>query len=175
MQTWFCRDIKSIISLLCPKRMQSFRQHTHTWMPKVWWSLANMHDGLNPKHSQVGGQQEEEETARHFNKPPLPSKHLFLLSIPASKLPIPFPLHPLHPYPSQPLSPHIHTPHTHYPTKCLFSGPHAGQMFLMSLMLAAHQQDATNPVTFSAINSQLGAHTSREKEGKEEGKGKRST
>lgn len=28
---------------------------THTWMPELWWSLANMHDGLIPKHLFASG------------------------------------------------------------------------------------------------------------------------
>lgn len=88
-------------------------------MPEVWWSLANMHDGLIPKHLRVGGQQEEEETARHFNKSPLPSKHLPVFSIPAFKLPIPLPLHSLHPHPFPPIfSPYPHPTRT-FPHKVL--------------------------------------------------------
>lgn len=112
--------------------------------------------------------------AKHFNKPPLTSKHLTLLSIPALKLPIPFPSSFTSPSPIPPTSfPHIHTPHTQFPTKHFFSGPHAGWIFLMTLMPTAHQHDATNPMTFSASSSQPGTHTPREKEAHEKGKGKR--
>lgn len=128
-----------------------------------------MRDGFIPKYSRVGGQKEEKGTARHFNKPPLPSKHLPLLSIPAFKLPTPSPLHSFHSHPFPPS--HFQTPHTHFPTKRLLSGPHAGQMFLMTLMPAAHQHDATNPVKFSANSPHPGAHTPRGK--RKKGRGKR--
>lgn len=90
-------------------------------MPELWWSLANMHDGLIPKHLFTSGEEQEEEgIARHFNKPPLTSKHLTLLSIPAFKLPIPFPLHSLCPHPFPQLSPpYPHPTHT-FPHKALF-------------------------------------------------------
>lgn len=145
---------------------------THAWMPKVWWSWANMHNGLIPKHSQVRGQREEEGTARHFRKPPLPGKHLPLLSIPAFKLPTPFPLHSLCPHPFPHLPPHIHTPHTPFPTKRLLSGPHAGRVFLMTLMPAAHRHDATNPGVFCASSSQSGAHTPKVERKRERGRGR---
>lgn len=141
-------------------------------MPKVWWSWANMHNGLIPKHSQVRGQREEEGTARHFEKPPLPSKHLPLLSIPAFKLPTPFPLHSLCPHPFLHLPPHIHTPHTPFPTKRLLAGPHAGRVFLMTLMPAVHRHDATNPGVFCASSSQSGAHTPKVERKRERGRGR---
>lgn len=138
----------------------------------MWWSWANMHNGLIPKHSQVRGQREEEGTARHFEKPPLPSKHLPLLSIPAFKLPTPFPLHSLCPHPFLHLPPHIHTPHTPFPTKRLLAGPHAGRVFLMTLMPAVHRHDATNPGVFCASSSQSGAHAPKVERKRERGRGR---
>lgn len=78
--------------------------------------------------------------------------------------------HPIHfalNHYSLPLSSHIHTAHTHFPTKHLLSGPHAGQMFLITVTPAAHKHDATKSVMFYASSSQPGAHTQRKEMGKE--------
>lgn len=175
MQTWFFRDIKLIISLLCPKTAQSSR-HVHPltlgclrcggcWLTCMMASFLNTHS----RGTARGGRDSKalQQTSPSKQASP-PAQHS------SFQAPHPIPSSFTSPSPIPPPSPHIdiHKPHAHFPTKRLFSGPHAGQMFLMTPMPAAHQHDATNPMMFSASSSQPGPHTPREKEGKEEEKRK---
>lgn len=163
-----------MISLLCPKRAQSSR-HVHLltlgcprcgghWLTCMMASFLNTHEEGDRKRRK--GQQGI-STNLPFQASISPCSTFQLSSSPSHSLFIHFAL--TH---SPAFFSHIHTAHAHFPTKRLFSGPHAGWMFLMTLMPAAHQHDATNPMTFSASSSQPRAHRPREKEGKEDKKGK---